>query len=165
SRRAAPARPGKGVSENVGEYSRKVCDDGIQSSLNRAKRGNQTPPQLDLKALLSSTKRDSTTYSPRWREIRIPGKVQELSSAAIGYYKVVKENTNLYDMVQDLKGNVRVYHRIRPSFSNEAKTVIDFIGEHGSLVILHPLKPQKFGRKVFQFNRVFGPTATQGNVT
>ena len=50
-------------------------------------------------------------------------------------------------------------------FSNEAKTVIDFIGEDGSLVILHPLKPQKYGRKVFQFNRVFGPTATQGNVT
>ena len=31
-------------------------------------------------------------------------KVQDLSSAAIGYYKVVKENRNLYDMVQDLKG-------------------------------------------------------------
>ena len=50
-------------------------------------------------------------------------------------------------------------------FSNEAKTVIDFTWEDGSLVILHPLKPQKYGRKVFQFNRVFGPTATQGNVT
>ena len=62
-------------------------------------------------------------------------------------------------------GNVRVYHRIRPSFSNEAKTLIDFIGEDGSLVILHPLKLQKYGMKVFQFNRVFGPTATQGNVT
>uniref|UniRef100_A0A2N9IG06 Kinesin motor domain-containing protein n=1 Tax=Fagus sylvatica TaxID=28930 RepID=A0A2N9IG06_FAGSY len=70
---------------------------------------------------------------PRWRWSRIlrpfchqqrgiplltvpESKVQELSSAAIGYYKVVKENRNLYDMVQDLKGNVRVYHRIRPSF-------------------------------------------------
>ena len=30
--------------------------------------------------------------------------VQELSSAALGYYKVVKENRNLYNMVQDLKG-------------------------------------------------------------
>lgn len=30
--------------------------------------------------------------------------VQELSFAASGYYKVVKENRNLYNMVQDLKG-------------------------------------------------------------
>lgn len=41
--------------------------------------------------------------------------------------------------------------------------MVDFIGEDGSLVVLDPLKPQKDGRKVFQFNCVFGPTATQGN--
>lgn len=29
-------------------------------------------------------------------------------------------------------------------------------------MILDPLKPRKEGRKVFQFNHVFGPTATQG---
>lgn len=41
--------------------------------------------------------------------------------------------------------------------------MVDFIGEDGSLAVLDPLKPQKDGRKVFQFNRVFGPIATQGN--
>lgn len=30
--------------------------------------------------------------------------VQELSTAALGYHKVVKENRKLYNMVQDLKG-------------------------------------------------------------
>ena len=35
--------------------------------------------------------------------------------------------------------------------------MIDFVADDGSLVILDPLKPQKDGRKVFQFNRVFGP--------
>lgn len=30
--------------------------------------------------------------------------VQEMSTAALGYHKVVKENRNLYNMVQDLKG-------------------------------------------------------------
>lgn len=30
--------------------------------------------------------------------------VQEISTAALGYHKVVKENRNLYNMVQDLKG-------------------------------------------------------------
>lgn len=122
--------------------------------------------------------------------------VQELSTAALGYYKVVKENQKLYNMVQDLKGcyfsqtkvlamlsyfksttkncylilvetasgNIRVYCRIRPSFSYESGNVISFIGEDGSLVISDPAKPQKDGRKVFQFNQVFGPTARQGSI-
>lgn len=30
--------------------------------------------------------------------------MQEMSSAAQGYYKVVEENRKLYNMVQDLKG-------------------------------------------------------------
>lgn len=30
--------------------------------------------------------------------------MEEMSSAALGYHKVVKENRKLYNMVQDLKG-------------------------------------------------------------
>lgn len=45
------------------------------------------------------------------------------------------------------------------------KTSIDFIGEDGSLVVIDPLKSWKEGRKIFQFNRVFGPSATQGKDT
>lgn len=59
-------------------------------------------------------------------------------------------------------GNIRVYCRIRPAFDAEAKTVIDFIGEDGSLVVIDPLKPWQDGRKIFEFNRVFGSSATQG---
>ncbi|KAL4607875.1 hypothetical protein ACB092_09G207000 [Castanea dentata] len=121
---------------------------------------------LDLKGLLSSTKREfNYLQSQVQRDLKdLESQVQELSFAAVGYYRVVKENRNLYNMVQDLKGNIRVYCRIRPSFSYEAKTVIDFVGDDGSLVILDPLKSQKEGRKVFQFNRVFGPAATQDEV-
>ena len=126
--------------------------------------------------------------------------VQEMSAAAVGYQRVVKENRNLYNMVQDLKGqfaygansislepkfyfkalklgayilpeleklspgNIRVYCRIRPAFIVGARSTIDFIGEDGSLVIVDPLKRQRDGRKVFQFDRVFDPTATQGNL-
>jgi len=61
-------------------------------------------------------------------------------------------------------GNIRVYCRIRPTFRAESKTVVDFIGEDGSLCILDPSKTLKDGRKLFQFNRIFGPTAGQGRV-
>ncbi|KAA8518157.1 hypothetical protein F0562_015631 [Nyssa sinensis] len=120
----------------------------------------------NLKVLLSRTKREFQDLQSQLQSDlkQLGSQVQELSTAALGYHKVVKENRNLYNMVQDLRGNIRVYCRIRPPFSTETKNVIDFIGKDGSLVILDPLKSQKVGRKVFQFNHVFGPTATQDEV-
>ncbi|CAK7342632.1 unnamed protein product [Dovyalis caffra] len=121
---------------------------------------------LDIKALLTSTKREfEVLQSQLQTDLRELGiQVQEMSTAALGYHRVLKENRNLYNMVQDLKGNIRVYCRIRPAFSDRASYVIDYVGEDGSLVILDPQKPQMDGKKVFQFNRVFGPTATQEEV-
>ncbi|KAM1221266.1 hypothetical protein TB2_008854 [Malus domestica] len=121
---------------------------------------------VDLKALWLSAKRDFEDLQTQLnRDLKHLGaQVQELSTAALGYHKVVKENQKLYNMVQDLKGSIRVYCRIRPSFNSESGNVINFIGEDGSLVILDPAKPQKDGRKAFQFNRVFGPTASQDEV-
>ncbi|XP_021912136.1 kinesin-like protein KIN-14L [Carica papaya] len=121
---------------------------------------------LDLKELLSTTKREFQDLQCQlqrfWGEIG--NQVQEMSTAALGYHKVLKENRKLYNMVQDLKGSIRVYCRVRPTFTAERKNVVDFIGEDGSIVIFDPSKPQKDGRKVFQFNRVFGPTSTQEEV-
>ncbi|EXC18225.1 hypothetical protein L484_003410 [Morus notabilis] len=120
----------------------------------------------DLKALLVRTKDEFEDLQSQFqRDLNYLGtEVQELSTAALGYHKVVKENRALYNMVQDLKGNIRVYCRIRPSFNGGSKGVIDFVGEDGSLVLLDPSKPGKDGRRVFNFNRVFGPTSTQDEI-
>nr|BAJ53207.1 JHL06B08.9 [Jatropha curcas] len=100
---------------------------------------------MDLKALLTKTKNEfEDLQSHLQTDLRDLGcQVQEMSTAALGYHRVLKENRNLYNMVQDLK---------------------DFIGDDGSLVIVDPSKPKREGRKIFQFNRVFGPTANQVQV-
>lgn len=36
--------------------------------------------------------------------------VQEMSTAALGYHRVLNENRKLYNMVQDLKGNKSYRH-------------------------------------------------------
>ena len=120
----------------------------------------------DLKALKFEIKNEFEEMQSQFQIFfnDIGRQVNEMSSRALGYYKVVKENRKLYNMVQDLKGNIRVYCRIRPAFRAESKNVVDFIGEDGSLCILDPLKTGQDGRKLFQFNRIFGPTAGQGEV-
>ncbi|KAJ6747508.1 KINESIN-LIKE PROTEIN KIN-14L [Salix koriyanagi] len=61
---------------------------------------------LDIKALLTLTKREfqglQSQLQTDLRELGI--QVQEMSTAALGYHRVLKENRKLYNMVQDLKG-------------------------------------------------------------
>uniref|UniRef100_A0A1S4E1N3 Uncharacterized protein n=1 Tax=Cucumis melo TaxID=3656 RepID=A0A1S4E1N3_CUCME len=121
---------------------------------------------LDLKALLSKTKGEFHDLQLQLqRDLKdLENLVQGLSNAALGYHNVVQENRSLYNIVQDLKGNIRVYCRVRPSFNCLSKNVIEYIGEDGSLMILDPLKSKRDERKVFRFNRVFGPAAKQDEV-
>lgn len=61
-------------------------------------------------------------------------------------------------------GNIRVYCRIRPFLPGQTKkqTTIEYIGENGELIFGNPSKPGKDGQRMFKFNKVFGPDATQG---
>lgn len=63
-----------------------------------------------------------------------------------------------------LQGNIRVYCRIRPFLPGQSQkqSTIEYVGENGDLVIANPSKPRKDSRKLFKFNKVFGPAATQG---
>ncbi len=63
-----------------------------------------------------------------------------------------------------LTGSIRVYCRVRPFLpgQNEKQTTIEYIGENGELVVVNPLKSGKDSRRLFKFNKVFAPTASQG---
>ncbi|GMJ04411.1 hypothetical protein like AT1G63640 [Hibiscus trionum] len=93
-------------------------------------------------------------------------KLKGLADAAENYHSVLVENRRLYNEVQDLKGNIRVYCRIRPFLPGQSKkqTAMEYIGENGELVVSNPSKKGKDTHRLFKFNKVFSPAATQEEV-
>ncbi|THG01051.1 hypothetical protein TEA_000216 [Camellia sinensis var. sinensis] len=90
--------------------------------------------------------------------------IHGLAYAASGYHKVLEENHKLYNQVQDLKGSIRVYCRVRPFLGGQSKylSTVEHI-EEGTITITAPSKYRK-GHRSFNLNKVFGPSATQAEV-
>ncbi|RID44499.1 hypothetical protein BRARA_I01287, partial [Brassica rapa] len=93
-------------------------------------------------------------------------KLKGVADAAKNYHVVLEENRRLYNEVQELKGNIRVYCRIRPFLpgQNSKQTSIEYIGENGELVVANPFKQGKDTHRLFKFNKVFGQASTQEEV-
>ncbi|XP_072052684.1 kinesin-like protein KIN-14I isoform X7 [Arachis hypogaea] len=120
----------------------------------------------DLKTIVHQTKSGVQAMHKKYQEdfLVLCKHVRSLVSAAAGYQKVLEENRKLYNQVQDLKGNIRVYCRVRPFLGapspNQSVGSID----DGSISILTPSNYGKEGKKTFNFNKCFGPSATQSQV-
>ncbi|KAL9662880.1 hypothetical protein QQ045_027715 [Rhodiola kirilowii] len=121
----------------------------------------------ELRSTLLSTKAGLQFLQNKYQEdFNILGKhVHSLAHAASGYQRVLEENRKLYNQVQDLKGNIRVYCRVRPFTGGQSnsQSVVGHI-EEGNISVITPLKYSKEGKKSFRFNKVFGPSATQEEV-
>ncbi|GJU76119.1 kinesin-like protein KIN-14F, partial [Tanacetum coccineum] len=94
---------------------------------------------------------------------KIAHHAKDLEVASSSYHKVLEENRQLYNQVQDLKGAIRVYCRVKPFQSDEQSTV-DYIGENGNIMIVNRHKQGKDARKMFTFNKVFGGNTTQEQI-
>ncbi|KAK1414933.1 hypothetical protein QVD17_30698 [Tagetes erecta] len=104
------------------------------------------------------------TYSHDFDHLGTKFKI--LQDAAASYEEVVSENQKLHNEIQELKGNIRVYCRVRPFLPSQKdkQSTIDYIGENGEIIVANPAKPGKECRKSFKFNKVYGPNATQAEV-
>ncbi|XP_051152672.1 kinesin-like protein KIN-14I isoform X2 [Andrographis paniculata] len=120
----------------------------------------------ELKSTLHSTKNDIEMLSMKYQaEVNNLGKqLYSLAHAASGYQKVLEENRKLYNQVQDLRGNIRVYCRIRPFLPENppGSSCVEATDEQ-TLTVLTSSKYVK-GKKSFTFNRVFGPSSSQEEV-
>ncbi|VFQ68651.1 unnamed protein product [Cuscuta campestris] len=120
----------------------------------------------DLKQTLCTTKAGVQFMQKKfYEELQNIGQhIHGLAHAASGYHRVLEENRKLYNQVQDLKGSIRVYCRVRPFLHGQPShsSIIDDI-EEGTITIHAPTKYGK-GSRSFNFNKVFGPSVTQGEV-
>ncbi|CAN4093027.1 unnamed protein product [Withania somnifera] len=120
----------------------------------------------NLKQTLSTTKAGMQFMQMKFHEEmhNIGMHINGLAHAASGYHRVLEENRKLYNQVQDLKGSIRVYCRVRPFLPGQSSSAssVDHI-EDGSITISIPSKNGRV-RKSFNFNKVFGSCTTQGEV-
>ncbi|XP_024531178.1 kinesin-like protein KIN-14Q isoform X1 [Selaginella moellendorffii] len=102
-----------------------------------------------------------------WQDqlIRLENELTGLTEAAQAYHDVLAENRKLYNEVQDLKGNIRVYCRVRPFLvgQKDQGTCVDFVGQNGEIMVANSTKG-KDSYKMFNFNKVYGPQAPQDEV-
>ncbi|XP_019194712.1 PREDICTED: kinesin-like protein KIN-14F [Ipomoea nil] len=122
----------------------------------------------ELKNLYRRTRLEVLHYQSGWEEEfrRFEHHIKGLEVAADSYHKVLDENRQLYNQVQDLKGTIRVYCRVRPFLPEQSDTQssVDYIGENGDIMIVNPRKHGKDARKIFTFNKVFGTQVTQSQI-
>ncbi|XP_027335879.1 kinesin-like protein KIN-14F [Abrus precatorius] len=130
---------------------------------------NTQQKQLEgMKYFFEETKLEVKQIQSEWDQemSRLEHHIKSLEVASSSYHKVLEENRLLYNQVQDLKGAIRVYCRVRPFLSGQSngQSTVDYIGENGDMMIVNPLKHGKDARRVFSFNKVFGTSVTQEQI-
>ncbi|KAH0920086.1 hypothetical protein HID58_027746 [Brassica napus] len=127
---------------------------------------HQSQALQELRFYLRSIKQEILKVQENYTEqfSLLGKKLIELSNAAENYHAVLTENRKLFNELQELKGNIRVFCRLRPFLpgQGEPNTVVEHVGEDGELVVTNPTRPGKDGLRQFRFNKVYSPNATQG---
>ncbi|XWS57460.1 hypothetical protein CRYUN_Cryun09bG0175800 [Craigia yunnanensis] len=122
---------------------------------------------VGTEALSSSTKACMQLLQMTYHEevIDLGKHLHSLAYAESGYQRVLEENRKLYNQVQDLKGSIRVYCRVRPFLSGQVNNMssVDHTDD-GTITVITPSKYGEEGRKSFTFNKIFSPSVSQAEV-
>ncbi|XP_029147408.1 kinesin-like protein KIN-14C [Arachis hypogaea] len=119
--------------------------------------------KLSWESIKQDVMQEQKVYAEECNQLGV--NLKSLAHAAENYQVVVAENRKLFNEIQELKGNIRVYCRIKPftAGAKEKQSIIEHIGED-NLVVANPSKQGKDALRSFKFNKVFGPDATQADV-
>ncbi|WJX29924.1 hypothetical protein P8452_18517 [Trifolium repens] len=117
--------------------------------------------KLSWESIKQDVMKEQTIYSEECKRFGV--NLKPLVHAAENYHTILAENRKLFNELQELKGNIRVYCRIRPFVpgQKEKQSIVERIGE-SELVVANPSKKEAL--KTFKFNKIFGPTSSQAEV-
>ncbi|XP_058757794.1 kinesin-like protein KIN-14C isoform X1 [Vicia villosa] len=118
--------------------------------------------KLSWESIRQDVMKEQAVYAEECNQFGV--NLKPLIHASQNYQVILAENKKLFNEVQELKGNIRVFCRIRPFHvgKKETQTIIEDIGEN-DLVVENPTKG-KDALRSFKFNKIFSPSATQGDV-
>ncbi|CAL0335051.1 unnamed protein product [Lupinus luteus] len=141
----------------------------VNYSCNHTQVINTQQNQLEgMKYFFEEMKMEVKQIQSEWEKEsnRLEHHIKSLEVASSSYHKVLEENRLLYNQVQDLKGAIRVYCRVRPFLPGQTsgQSTVDYIGENGDMMIVNPLKQGKDARRIFSFNKVFETNVTQEQI-
>ncbi|XP_039683053.1 kinesin-like protein KIN-14P [Medicago truncatula] len=119
--------------------------------------------KLSWETIKKDIMKEQMIYSEECNRLGV--NLKPLVHASENYRTILAENRKLFNELQELKGNIRVYCRIRPFLpgQKEKQTIVERIGE-SDLVVANPSKQGKEALKTFKFNKIFGPSSTQVEV-
>lgn len=143
---------------------------GVKDSPNHALLTDIQQRQEEVKLYFQETRQEVEQIQSEWEEElkRLEHHIKGLEVASSSYQKILEENRLLYNQVQDLKGTIRVYCRVRPFLqgqsNGQSQSTVDYIGENGNIMIVNPFKRGKDARKIFTFNKVFGQNSSQEQI-
>eukprot|EP00898_Chlorokybus_atmophyticus_P008831 jgi/Chlat1/894/Chrsp107S08614 len=78
------------------------------------------------------------------------------------YRRECKERKRLHNLLQELRGNIRVYCRVRPTLNNSNNNMLGVTFPGADMVNVGGSDGRS--DKCFEFDRVFGPTSSQEDV-
>ncbi|GMH37672.1 hypothetical protein BSKO_05545 [Bryopsis sp. KO-2023] len=112
----------------------------------------------ELQSALENEKTAKANLEAEYGEMK--HKVESLDGIHSKYKKIQDENRKLYNMVQDLRGNIRVFCRVRPmgTTGDQSLGCVE-CGSEGELAIQGGSKDGK--SKIFNFDKVFDMPSTQ----
>lgn len=115
----------------------------------------------ELKAALEKEKKAKLCIEQEYGEIK--QKIDSLDGIHNKYKAIQLENRKLYNMVQDLRGNIRVFCRVRPlGATGDGSTGCIETGNDGDVAVLGGSKDGK--SKIFNFDKIFGMNSSQEEV-
>lgn len=149
------------ISEGKGEYERledELAAEGKTKVSDRA--------IADLKAQISgaesemSAVRDAIHALEEERTRAGKAEAQRVAEATVLYRSLETKRRTIYNQIQELKGNLRVYCRVRPCLGNEVNECLTVVDD----MTLRVLDPDTQRESVFEYDLVMGERATQAQI-